>query len=156
MTLQIVVDGNVQPLDQLTGYLDKLDENARRVYYKVAVEVFNELRAQMLAALQFYPPVPAGSTYKRTFRLRRGWQVDLELSGDSVTLVVFNPTSYTRYVVGLLTNVDAAARATQRAFHARNGWPIALDTSRFWFDQFKDAFIEAFIDAIIKDIQAHR
>ncbi len=157
MTLQIIVDGKTEPLDRLSQYISTIDDNARKIAFTVAVEVFDEIRVQMLEALQFYPPVPPGSRYKRTFRLRRGWQLDLQLNavtgGVSVALVTSNRTPYTGDVVGTLSNVDAVARATQKAFHARNGWPIALDTSRFWFDKFKDAFIEAFIEAIIADIK---
>lgn len=156
MTLQIIVDGKTEGLDKLDGYLAKFDENARKVFYKTAVDVFDEIRAQLLTALQFYPPVPPKSTYKRTFRLKRGWIVDLQLANDTVTLVVFNPTPYTKWVVGTLSNVDAVARATQAAFHARNGWMVALDTTRFWFDKFKTAFIEAFVEAIIEDIKKRR
>lgn len=157
MTLQIIVDGKTEPLDRISQYITTIDDKARKIAYTVAVEVFDELRVQMLEALQFYPPVPPGSRYKRTFRLRRGWQLDLQVNaitgGVSVALVTFNPTPYTAKVVGTLSNVDAIARATQKAFHARNGWPIALDTARFWFDRFKDAFIEAFVEAIITDIR---
>jgi hypothetical protein len=154
MTLQIIVDGRTESLDQLNGYLTNFDDNARRIYYAVAVEVFAELRALILEAIQFYPPVPAGSRYIRTFRLRRGWQVDLHLFANTVELVISNATPYTAKVVGTLINNDALARATQEAFHANNGWPVALDTARFWFDRFKDAFIEAFVDAIIADVKA--
>lgn len=153
MSFELVYDGNTAPLDRLSQYLQTFDENALRIFAETANEVFAEIRAQMLEALQFYPPVPAGSTYVRTFRLRHGWQLELQIAGSAVYVVVKNATPYTRFVVGALTNVDAAARATQRAFHARNGWPVALNTTRFWFDQFKDAFIEAFIDAIIEDVR---
>lgn len=156
MTFEIIVDGKTEALDKLNGYLTTFDDHARKIFYETGVEVFDEIRAQLLTALQFYPPVPPNSTYKRTFRLKRGWQVDLQLANDTITLVVFNPTPYTKWVVGTLTNVDAVARATQAAFHTRNGWPIALDTTRFWFDKYKTAFIEAFIKAIIEDIQKRR
>lgn len=156
MTFQLVVDGDTTPLDRLDQYLTTFDENAKRIFAETATEVFAEIRQQMLEALQFYPPVPAGSRYKRTFRLRRGWQLDLDINNNAVYVVVKNATPYTRYVVGTLTTVDAVARATQRAFHARNGWIVALDTTRFWFDQFKDAFIEAFIEAIIADVKAQK
>lgn len=153
MSFELQYNGDTTPLDKLSQYLTSFDEHALKIFADTANEVFNEIRAQMLEALQFYPPVPAGSTYVRTFRLRRGWELTLEVSGSAVYVVVKNATPYTRWVVGALTTVDAAARATQRAFHARNGWPIALNTTRFWFDQFKDAFIEAFTEAIIKDVR---
>lgn len=153
MSFELVYQGDTAPLDRLQGYLTTFDENALKIFKEVAEETFNEIRGQMLEALRYYPPVPAGSTYVRTFRLKRGFQLTLEIAGSSVAVVVRNPTPYTRYVVGTLTTVDAAARATQRAFHARNGWIVTLVTTRFWFDQYKDAFIEAFIDAIIADVR---
>lgn len=149
MSFELVYDGNTAPLDRLDKYLQTFDDNALKIFADTANEVFNEIRPQMLEALRFYPPVPAGSTYVRTFRLKRGWELTLEISGSAVYVVVKNATPYTRWVVGTLTTIDAAARATQRAFHARNGWPIALDTTRFWFDGYKDAFIEAFTKAMI-------
>lgn len=150
---QIIVDGNVEPIDRLIQYLTTFDDHTRKIFYQTAVEVFDELRAQMLAAFQFYPFAAPGSTYKRTFRLQRGWQIDLTLANDTVTVTVFNPTPYTKWVVGTLTNVEAVARKTQRHFHARNGWPLALYTAEFWFDKYKTAFIEAFIEALIADIK---
>jgi len=151
MSFNLVYDGNTTALDRLDGYLRTFDENARQLFATIATEVFAEIRAQMLEALQFYPPVPAGSTYVRTFRLRRGFQLTLEISGSALYVVVKNQTPYTRWVVGTLSNIDSVARSTQRAFHARNGWPITLTTTRFWFDRYKDAFIEAFIEAVIED-----
>lgn len=152
MSIQLVVTGDTRPLDRIETGLQNFNERTLAILHDVAAEVFDEIRVAMLEALRFYPPVPAGSKYVRTFRLRRGWDVRLEFTGNGVFLVVRNATPYTRYVVGLLTTADAAARATQRAFHARNGWPVALDTTRYWFDIFKDAFIEAFIEAVFEDL----
>lgn len=153
MSFELVITGDTRPLDRAITRLDQFDETARKLVADIAHEAFDEIRAQMLDALRFYPPVPSGSRYKRTFRLRNNWSVNLEIGGGngglSVDLVVSNATPYTRWVVGTLSNIDTVARATQRAFHARNGWPIALDTTRFWFDAFKDLFIEAFTEAFI-------
>jgi hypothetical protein len=152
MAYQVVVTGDTRPLDKTLATLDKFDEQTRKLAGEVAREVYGELRAQMLTALQFYPPVPPGSRYQRTFRLKRGWVIELDVSnrgdGLQIDLAVKNATPYTQWVVGTLTNVDALARQTQRAFHARNGWPVALDTTRYWFDLYADAFIEALTDAI--------
>jgi ribosomal protein L14 len=153
MSISIVVDGNTAPLDRLDGYLTNFDKHAQSIFHETATEVFEEIRTQMLDALRLYPPVPAGSRYVRTFKLRRGWDVDLDIAGSSVYVVVRNATPYTRWVVGTLSSIDAVARHTQAAFHRRNGWVVALDTTRFWFDVFKDAFIEAFVKAIIADIK---
>lgn len=153
MSISIVVDGDTAPLDRLDKYLTDIDKRTMQLVHDTAAEVFSEIKQQMLEALRFYPPVPAGSTYKRTFRLRRGWDVDLELTSVGVAVVVRNATPYTRWVVGTLSTIDAVARATQRAFHARNGWVVALNTTRFWFDQFKEAFIDAFVKAIIEDVR---
>jgi hypothetical protein len=154
MTVRIQVTGDPSQLDKTLRYLETFDDTVREIYYKTALEAWDEIKAQFLTALQFYPPVPAGSRYQRTFRLRRGWQVDLELANDTVTVVVFNPTTYTSKVMGALTTVDSVARQAQQAFHARNGWPIALDTTRTWFNIFKDAFLESFTEALIKDAKS--
>lgn len=148
----ISVSGDTRPLDTLIATLTRFDDDVRGEALEIARELYTQMRPMMLAGLQFYPPVPAGSRYVRTFRLRRGWNVNLEIVSDgagvSIDLVVTNPTPYTRWVVGTLTNVDALARLTQRDFHARNGWPLALNTTRYWFDQFKDAFITALAVAV--------
>jgi hypothetical protein len=153
MVIYLELENDTVVLTALNGYLDKLDANALRIARNVAIEAFQEIRQQMLTALQFYPPVPPGSKYKRTYRLRRGWIVDLSLTGDTIALVITNPTTYTRYVVGALTNQTALAALAQRDFHRANGWPLALDTAHIWFDKFTDAFIEAFVQAIIADIR---
>lgn len=152
MGYSVVVTGDTRGLDRVLATLDTFDETTRKLAADTAREVYDEIHAQMLAALRFYPPVPTGSRYKRTFRLQRGWQIDLDISSSggslAIDLVVKNATPYTGKVVGTLTNIDAVALATQQAFHARNGWPLALNTTRYWFDQYKDAFIEALIEAI--------
>lgn len=153
----ISVTGDTRPLDRVIGVLERFDEDVRAQAVTIARELYAELRPLMLAGLQFYPPVPAGSRYVRTYRLRRGWTVNLEIVGNgaglSIDLVVTNPTPYTRWVVGTLTNVDALARLTQQAFHARNGWPLALNTTRYWFDQYRDGFVAALALAVGKLLQ---
>lgn len=153
--MPLIIRDNFQTkrLDELEVYFKNFDGNVIKVAYKVAVAVFDEIRVEMLTALQFYPPVPPGSRYKRTFRLKRGWIVDLHLHDNVLDLVVTNTTPYTGDVVGRLTTVQAEAEAMQEWFHRQNGWPLALNTTRFWFDKFRDAFIKAFIAAIIKDIK---
>lgn len=154
MVFIVDFEGNTTPLAELIGYIEDVDQRVLQVAATVALEAFNDIRQQMLNALQFYPPVPPGSTYKRTFRLRRGWQVDLSIKGNEIALVVFNPTRYTKWVMGDFETVVAKAARTQREFHRRNGWPLTIETSLFWFDKFKAQFIELFIEAIIEDIRS--
>lgn len=143
--IRLVVTSEGNPQDRIIGVLEHFDETIQAKAAAIAQEIYAELRPNMLSALQFYPPVSAGSKYIRTYRLRRGWEIDLAVDtsggGLQIDLTVRNQTPYTKWVVGTLTNVDAVARSTQRAFHARNGWLIALDTGRYWFDQYKDQFV---------------
>lgn len=143
----VSVTGDTRGLDNVLATLREFNDDVREQATEIARELYAELRPLMLAGLQFYPPVPAGSRYVRTFRLQRGWAVTLQVDGGNagvqIDLVVTNSTPYTKWVVGTLTNVDALARQTQRDFHARNGWPLALNTTRYWFDQYADRFVNA-------------
>lgn len=154
MSFALVVTGDTRPLDKVLAKLETFDEATRKIAGDIALEIYQEIHAAMLADLQFYPPVPAGSRYIRTFRLRRGWIVDIAIRGTGdglkIELIVINRTPYTPFVSGALSNIDSVARATQRAFHARNGWPIALNTTRFWFDRFKQDFVEGLTRAVLQ------
>jgi hypothetical protein len=140
MTVSIRMTSNVRALEDLAVYFDDIAANSR----EVAERVYREISGDFIADLQFYPPVPPNSRYRRTFRLRRGWTIELAFEGNETRLIVRNRTRYTQWVVGSLAQDRNAAGRFQRAFHARNGWPLATDTVKFWFDAYAEEFEREF------------
>lgn len=130
---------NARPFDELRRFQHFLtDYNG--VVGDLMKETLQVVRPPLLDELQFYPPVPAGSRYRRTYRLRRGWDVRLVNSGEGYEIQVVNGVVYTKWVVGSFDQ----RRNYQTAVHQRNGWPLARNTVRFWFAAARDDFSARF------------
>lgn len=76
--------------------------------------------------LQKYPPVPAGSTYERTGRLRSNWRVQRTVGHSGIQYSITNPVQEQRprgvYYSGLVQG-----RSTQTWFHRSHGWQTVED-----------------------------
>jgi hypothetical protein len=121
------------------------------IVYDLAQDSFEAVKTPLLDELRFYPPVPAGSKYVRTFALRRAWVARLDRNGrDRVDFVVENNVRYTQWVVGSLAQNPSQARRFQRDFHARNGWPLATETVAFFFEAYEEDFAERFDTSLNK------
>lgn len=141
MGITLKMDVNTKPLDGLEAYMAQFPQKAA----EVGAQVYAEIRPHLLNELRFYPPVPPGSRYKRTLRLRNAWEVTFESTSEGFRLGIRNGMHYAARVVGSLAqNIQAAARF-QRDFHARHGWVLATKTATFWFDAFVDEFTAAFM-----------
>jgi len=130
----------INPLDDFIDYVDSIESFVQ----DIGRDTFDKVRNPFLSALRFYPPVPPGSRYKRTFRLRRGWKLFIQTMVNGFELIVSNLTKYTPWVVGSLAKVRSAAAQFQRAFHRKNGWPLAVDIIDMWFDIFISEFEDEF------------
>lgn len=108
---------------------------------KLAIEkgrqALKDIEDPFMADLQFYPPVPEGSTYERTFTLRDSWYIQFKQVAGGYQIEVGNDTEYTQWVVGSLAQAEKAAAEFQQDFHAENGWPLATNTVRYWLDEQK-------------------
>jgi hypothetical protein len=85
----------------------------------VLIRTIDTYVAQMQLALREYPPVPAGSRYQRTFRLRGGWQ---HVRGPGSVGRLVNRVPYAQYVQG----------QRQRRFHRARGWQTTDDVLRVY------------------------
>jgi hypothetical protein len=87
------------------------------------------VKKRLLTRLQTYPPPKKNSKYKRTGRLKRGYQVDAVLNQYGGEITASNDTPYATYVVG----------EAQLDYHAETGWEKAddaiLDVALFAQDQ---------------------
>lgn len=136
---------DAQPFDELSHFARSFGEFAFDIYEETAAEI----EPEMLADLQFYPPVPPGSKYVRTFKLRDSWVIRIyPVSESEFVFEVSNDAGYTQWVVGSLAqSVEAAARF-QRDFHKKNGWILATETVTFWFETFLDLYESRFDQAL--------
>lgn len=65
---------------------------------------------RIVKVMKVYPPAPPGSTYERTFKLKRGWKVvPIGLEGYRIeNRARFRGRGYTKYVVGLASGLGQA------------------------------------------------
>lgn len=141
MSIQLKLTAQTKPLDGLEAYMKDFPQKAA----EVGQEVYAEIRPHLLEELRFYPAVPAGSRYKRTFRLRNSWEVTFEATPEGFRMGIRNGTRYAQWVVGSLAQNLNQAKRFQRDFHARHGWIPVSATAAFWFDAFVDEFTKAFM-----------
>lgn len=136
---------DTRPIDELLDRLEQFDD----LVAEIGLETFDELYPSLLDELQYYPaPIP-GSKYVRTFKLKRGWRIHLQRTGDGFAIVIENAVSYARYVVGSLAQALAAAKAMQARIH-QDRWPLASESVTWWYDVFREVFQDKF-DARLAD-----
>lgn len=132
---------DTRALDELSHFASSFNAQA----FTLAEQVGAEIAVPLLNELQHYPPVPPGSKYLRTFKLRDGWRIDIgQAGGGQFRFEVSNSTDYTVWVVGSLATAREAAARFQRDFHRANGWFLATDTVTFWFNAFMEEYRERF------------
>jgi hypothetical protein len=136
-------------LDSISNYADRFSQRA----LEIAERVYNQLADEALEDLRKYPPPPPNSKYKRTYRLRNGWRMELAPAAGGFTIVFINDAtdkrgrSYPKYVQGSLAKARATAAKWQAWMH-KGRWPLAFDT----VDAFYDLFMEAYQDEFKKDL----
>jgi hypothetical protein len=131
--------------------LDHFVNDFNNIAKSLGQEAFAQVDEPLLDELQFYPPVPSGSTYVRTYRLRRGWKAGIvDLGSDKFAFFVTNDVNYTQWVVGSLAQAESAAASFQASFHAANGWFLATKTVKFWFDTYVELLDEGFARELSK------
>lgn len=128
-TVSAEADEGLQRFDQFLKDFD-------RVVGELASDTFAEIRQPFLNELQFYPPVPPNSRYRRTYRLRNSWTVRLVKVNGAYQIFTLNATPYAKWVVGSFDQ----RRNYQTDFHARNGWPLANQTVTFWYAVFQEEY----------------
>lgn len=82
--------------------------------------------------LKRYPPKPPASKYKRTYKLRKGWEGKVTAEGNRIRALFTNDVPYRRFVQGLIglgISASSIARYTApiQKSHLVTGWrPAAL------------------------------
>lgn len=127
---------NSQPLIDMERFVSDF----ARITGDLGEEVGRKIVPLLLDEMQHYPPVPAGSTYKRTFRLRRGMKARIVRSGSEVQLIAENNTPYAKWVVGTFDR----RRKYQTRKHARTGWVLLAATTSEWQDAFTEEYRKGF------------
>ena len=117
-----VVD--LRPLDKLTTFVTRYPRYVNTITRSVANE-----QPTLLSELRVYPPVPAGSRYKRTFKLRDGYQVNFFTRGTEILIETRNTSDRKRhlYVKG--------RRQTQK--HRQTGWQKDDAIIKTWLVRFR-------------------
>jgi hypothetical protein len=151
MVVSVRSETTIDVIDDFVEYIDGFTT----LVQDIGRDTFDKVRDPFLSELRFYPPVPPGSRYKRTFRLRRGWKLFIETLVNGFQFVVSNLTKYTPWVVGSLAKVRSVAAQFQRDFHKRNGWTLAVDTIDMWFDIFITEF-ETEFDSQLSEFATRR
>lgn len=132
---------STDPLDDLIYLANSFGQIGYDIFQQTAAEI----EPFLLEELRHYPPVPPGSKYVRTFKLREGWAVRIGQVGvTQFRFDVYNRTHYSAWVVGSLAQNRAIAESFQREFHRANGWQLATDTVTFWFQAFLELYQEKF------------
>ena len=65
---------------------------------------------RIVKVMKIYPPVPPGSTYERSFRLKRGWKI-IPIGADGYRIenrARFRGRAYTKYVIGMASGLGQA------------------------------------------------
>ena len=127
---------NNQPLIDL----ERFANDFARITGDLGEEVGRVVVPQMLDEMQHYPPVPPGSTYVRTFRLKRGMRARVVRNGNEIQLVAGSEAPYSKWVVGTFDR----RRKYQARNHARNGWPLLVKTTDYWLDVYTDEYRRQF------------
>ena len=141
---QIII--NNEPLIKMERFVSDFE----RVTGDVGEAVGRKIVPQLLDEMQHYPPVPAGSRYRRTGRLKRSMAARVIRQGNEVRLIAESSASYSKWVVGTFDR----RRKYQTRKHAQTGWPLLAKTTDFWQEAFTDEYTKAF-DRMI-DSQAGR
>lgn len=131
---QVIV--NNQPLIEMQRFVNDFE----RITGDLGEDIGRKIVPQLLDEMQHYPPVPAGSRYKRTYRLRRGMVARVVRSGNEVRLVAESSAPYSKWVVGTFDR----RRKYQTAKHKKTGWPLIANTTDFWQQAFVDEYTKAF------------
>lgn len=90
-----MISFKVRNLDRVKAKLDVLPLKVRRI---ATEEAARYLIGDYSHGLQYYPPPPPASKYKRTYDLRFGWRVSAW--GDGVRIKIQNAVKYAPYVQG--------------------------------------------------------
>lgn len=136
---------NTAPLEELSHFVDSFDVIGFSLFEQSSAEISPFL----LDELKTYPPVPPNSKYKRTFKLRDNWRIDIGQAGaGQFKFEVSNSTDYAVWVVGSLAMAQDAAGRFQRDFHKAHGWQLAGETVSFWFEAFLEDYQTRFEDQL--------
>lgn len=137
--IKITARTNTQVLEDFNAFADSFDALAA----DIGERVFNQIHDDFLDELHYYPAPRPNQRYKRTFRLRDGWEVAYQRNTGGFLVTVTNGVPYAKFVVGSLAQARAAAASFQAWMH-KGRWPLAAETVAFWLEAFEDEFKTAF------------
>lgn len=110
--------------------LENLDKATPKVGRKQIRDTLNKVVKRM----KVYPPKPPGSTYERTFKLKRNWKIK-RLGNTGYRIINrarYKGKGYTKYVVG-------GARGDGQAWMHEGRWMIFRDVVDEEFEKLPDA-----------------
>jgi len=160
ITPRVVID--TQSIERQIAFLEVLPEILEQTALDVAADfeepVINDLsetpgkvkypiewtsekqRRFVMAKLRAENNLP----YQRTGRKPYGWQMNVEASGGTVTIVIRNIWNAARFVFGALLGDPAASGADQQKFHKNTGWQLAQPKINRWFYEMNKAMLERY------------
>jgi len=141
---------NNKPIESLINYLDRyasvIDEEFNAA--------FNEVRPLLLDTLDVIPEHPhypiiwqserqrraffatdgfgGGIPYQRTGALQSSWVMEKTGGGAQFVVIVRNPTSYAKYVVGSLSKTNPGG--FMQEMHKASGYIPAYKPVNYWLD----------------------
>ena len=97
--------------------------------------------------LKHYPPERPRQRYKRTFLLRRSWDIDIRTPRTGFTMLVSNDTPYASFVVGKPDlRLQAGGKGQARVHKGR--WWIAGGRIRDQYKRMEQEYIDEMYDTL--------
>jgi len=100
-------------IDGIEELVSRINKAGNGDYLKSGLEAMG---VDLVGKAQKYPPVPQGSKYQRTNKLRNSWTY--QVSNDNEVLRLGNNVEYAPYVMG---------RGEQSRVHELHGWKTIQD-----------------------------
>lgn len=93
--------------------------------------------------LKWYPPKQQGQKYKRTYKLRRGWEGRAVVARNEIRILFDNAVKYRRFVQGLIglgISRSSLSRYTApiQKYHLEHGWRAAAPIIQKYTNQMRE------------------
>jgi hypothetical protein len=113
----------------------------------VGRKVANKHKPKLIKDLRKYAKKRPRQRYKRTFRLRRGWKVNIRTPQSGFVVDVTNKTPYTHFVVGR-PDMRMRAGGKGQAWMHKGRWWIAGGVVKKHFDNIQDDYEQELLDTL--------
>jgi hypothetical protein len=110
-------------------------------------KAFNEHKPALQKELETYAKKRPGQRYKRTFRLKRGWNVAIKILATGFRAITTNSTPYTQWVVGQPDLRTKAGGKGQAKVH-KGRWWIAGGVTKKHYDRMQNTYEKKMVDRL--------